>query len=109
MIQKCFQIDKRDNVATALHDLLVMDAIILGDKNRDVVMAIEPIKKGHKIALKKIKAGEKIIKYGVVIGRATKNIEEGQWIHLHNCESLYDERSTHLNLETGAPQDTQYD
>jgi len=32
--------------------------------------------------------GEPVIKYGEVIGRATKDIGEGTHAHVHNIESL---------------------
>ena len=50
-----------------------------------------------------------IVKYGVVIGRATKPIPAGSWVHLHVMRSNYDERSSHLNVHTGAPEDTRYE
>lgn len=44
---------------------------------------------GHKMASKVIRAGEKIIKYGVPIGSATRNIAVGDHVHLHNIQSDY--------------------
>ena len=84
---KAFQIDLGDNVATALAG----------------------IPAGHKIALKDIGAGGHIVKYGVVIGRATADIPKGSWVHLHVMQSIYDERSSHLDVRTGAPKDTKYE
>lgn len=49
----------------------------------------KPIGIGHKIAARFIAAGEKIIKYGVPIGSATKDIERGMHVHLHNMKSDY--------------------
>lgn len=46
---------------------------------------------GHKIALKNIKKGDSVIKYGMVIGKATKNIKQGEWVHSHNLKSHLDE------------------
>ena len=42
----------------------------------------------HKIALKDIAAGEKIVKYEKCIGQATENIKKGQHVHSHNLVSL---------------------
>ncbi len=42
---------------------------------------------GHKIALKEIKEGEKIIKYGNPIGVATEKILPGAWVHSHNLKT----------------------
>ncbi len=46
---------------------------------------------GHKFALKDIKQGETVIKYGQIIGRATVNIKKGEWVHTHNVKSHLDE------------------
>ena len=71
--------------------------------------AAQEIPVGHKLALCDIAEGEMIVKYGVVIGRATKPIPAGSWVHLHVMRSNYDERSSHLNVHTGAPEDTRYE
>jgi altronate hydrolase len=39
---------------------------------------------GHKIAVRPIRAGENVRKYGQIIGQATEAIEPGQWVHSHN-------------------------
>jgi len=44
---------------------------------------------GHKIALVDIETGEKIRKYSVAIGSATKAIRKGEHVHLHNMKSDY--------------------
>ena len=50
---------------------------------------------GHKYALKDIKKGETIIKYGQIIGRASTDIKEGEWVHTHNVKSHLDETPTY--------------
>jgi altronate dehydratase len=47
---------------------------------------------GHKFALLNIKKGELIRKYGEIIGVATQDIKEGDWIHIHNIKSHYLEK-----------------
>jgi len=42
---------------------------------------------GHKYALKPIKAGEHIIKYGMPIGHATVDIAAGEHVHTHNVKT----------------------
>lgn len=42
---------------------------------------------GHKLAVTDIKKGDKILKYGEVIGLATQNISKGDYVHTHNVES----------------------
>ncbi len=46
---------------------------------------------GHKYALKDINKGEFVIKYGEIIGRASQDIKEGEWVHSHNVKSHLDE------------------
>lgn len=50
---------------------------------------------GHKIALRDIDEGEAVIKYGAVIGRATKPIHAGEWVHTHNLRTHLDEAQTY--------------
>ena len=61
---------------------------------------------GHKFALKDIKKGEYIIKYGEIIGRAIADIKEGEWVHTHNVKSHLDENAEYsYNFSaTGFPQ-----
>lgn len=44
---------------------------------------------GHKIAARRIRAGESIVKYGAPIGTATRSIAIGEHVHLHNMKSNY--------------------
>ena len=104
---RCFQVNPMDIVATALDDLAPGHVQVLGGAGT-VVDATEEILLGHKIALRRIDQDEAIIKFGVPIGIATTVIEPGAWVHLHNCRSKVDERSSHLDLKTGAALDTAY-
>lgn len=105
-----FQIHTQDNVATALVPVAAGTTVtLLGDTMTDHLQAVTDIPVGHKIALRDITDGEDIVKYGVVIGRATADIPSGSWVHLHVMCSIYDERSSHLDVITGAPKDTRYE
>ena len=104
-----FVIESKDNVATALAQLAPGKVMLLGDALSSQITALEEIPKGHKIALRDIAEGEQIMKYGISIGRATKAIPAGSWVHLHVMCSNYDERSSHLDVKTGAPKDTKYE
>lgn len=48
------------------------------------LLAKDFIGRGHKVALKPIKAGQEVLKFGQVIGVATADIAPGEHIHLHN-------------------------
>jgi (2R)-sulfolactate sulfo-lyase subunit alpha len=47
---------------------------------------LEPVPLGHKIALRDIDAGEQVVEYGAVIGRATTAIRAGEHVHVHNVK-----------------------
>ena len=77
-------ISDEDNVATAL------DAIERGQTVRaggSTVTATEAIPRGHKIALRAIAVGDRVIKYGSPIGTATLSIAAGAHVHTHNVAS----------------------
>ncbi|MCD6574464.1 UxaA family hydrolase [Candidatus Aerophobetes bacterium] len=86
---KALIINSIDNVATAIADIEPGEVISLKieEKTRQVNIR-ERIPFGHKFALKKIRKGESIVKYGEKIGRATQDIESGFHVHIHNVESL---------------------
>ena len=107
--QIAFQIELTDNVATALTPLSPGPVLFRGDAAVPAVQAVETIPVGHKIALRDIAKEENIVKYGVIIGRATADIPAGSWVHLHVMRSIYDQRSGHLDVNTGAPKDTRYE
>ena len=54
----------------------------------NVAVALSGEKVGHKFALRRIRAGEKVIKYGMPIGTALCDIEEGEHVHTHNLKTL---------------------
>lgn len=107
--QRAFQIERADNVATALMPLEAGRVLLLGNAEAADIEVCEKVAAGHKIALCDIDKGQDIVKYGVVIGRAVKHIKKGAWVHLHCMRSLYDERSSHLDAVTGAPKDISYE
>lgn len=48
------------------------------------------LENGHKYALQSIKAGERVIKYGMPIGVATEDIPQGAHVHSHNMKTGLD-------------------
>ena len=81
-------IKRQDNVATAIRDIEEGKMATVGiEDDTLIVRAIQPIPLGHKLALRRMQSGEEILKYGTVIGRATKDIQVGKHVHVHNVES----------------------
>jgi len=46
----------------------------------------DAIELGHKVAIEPIAVGAPIRKYGQIIGFAAKQIQPGDWVHVHNVE-----------------------
>ena len=81
-------VDPRDNVATALDELEIGDAVALAaGEARLTVELIDHIPFGHKFGLFFIKTGSSVLKYGEVIGVATRDIAPGEHVHIHNVAS----------------------
>jgi altronate hydrolase len=73
-----------DNVATALEPLAAGEPVRAG---ASIVTTVDPIPRGHKLALRAIRAGEVVIKYGSPIGTASCAIAAGAHVHTHNVAS----------------------
>ena len=54
--------------------------------------ATEDITIYHKLATRTIEKGEPVVKYGEHIGVATEQIPEGAHVHVHNVESMKEDR-----------------
>jgi len=76
----------RDNVAMVLSP--VGPGELLHIDGRPLLVR-DPIPAGHKIAICRIAAGEKVIKLGASIGSATQSILAGAHVHSHNLTSDY--------------------
>ena len=77
-------ISERDNVATALEAIDAGREIQAGGAT---VVAAEAIPRGHKLAVRAIRAGEPVVKYGSPIGTASADIAAGAHVHTHNVAS----------------------
>ena len=73
-----------DNVVVALHPIAKGTLV---EVDGLAVTALEDIPQGHKMAVKPIKNGENVIKYGFPIGHATADAEPGTWMHTHNVHT----------------------
>ena len=77
--QQILSLSGDDNIAVALQRI-ERDA----ELSQSGLMARDPIPSGHKIAVSPIASGQKVIKYGHVIGVATQDIQSGEHVHVHN-------------------------
>lgn len=79
-------LDKKDNVATCISAAKKGEAIkILGGGE---IFCVEDIPIWHKVALEPIGKGEKIFKYGEIIGEASVDIAKGAWVSHENIFSV---------------------
>jgi altronate dehydratase len=76
------RVHPRDNVAVVAADVQADDMVRLDDGSE--VRAVEAIPRGSKVALGAIACGEAVIRYGEEIGRATRDIAAGEYVHTHN-------------------------
>ena len=83
-MQDIVKIHENDNVAVALRPLAKGET--MGKAGAEVCRR-EDIPQGHKFALRPIKAGEEVVKYGFRIGYAKEDIEAGAWVHVHNVKT----------------------
>ncbi|MCI9148075.1 MAG: altronate dehydratase [Hungatella sp.] len=103
-MQDVVKINREDNVAVALRPIAKGETLVIGDIS---VTAAQEIPQGHKVALKPVKAGEEVVKYGFRIGFAKEDIEKGQWVHVHNLKTAlgdvltYQYEPVHACVEDG--------
>ncbi len=78
-VPDAIRLNPSDNVVIALRDLGA------GSRVPDVAVPLAgPVARGHKIAARAIAPGETVIRYGQIIGVATRPIAAGEHVHTHN-------------------------
>ena len=87
-----------DTCVTIAGDVEKGDTVSFAESGSErMITSKEDIPKWHKIAVKSVKKGEGIYKYGAIIGIAAEDIEEGRHIHVHNIHSRGDNASSREN------------
>jgi len=79
----CLRVNTKDNVVTLIKEIAAGEEV----SGKDVPSGIRSFSKlqlGHKIAIEEIGEGDRIIKYGETIGYASRMIEPGEHVHVHN-------------------------
>lgn len=85
------KVHDKDNVATIFANGIADGTLVeIHDKKgaAESVAVKGDVPFGHKIAVRRIGKGEQIIKYGEEIGVATKDIAKGEYVHVHNLDSM---------------------
>jgi len=85
-MEKAIIIKPNDSVVTVIIAITKGEPITYSSCEKPVY-ANTNIPVYHKVAIRKVNIGEKIYKYGEVIGCATKDIAIGDHVHTHNLSS----------------------
>lgn len=105
-MNKLVRISEKDLVAVALQPLSAGETASWGSGK---VTLLNDVPMGHKVALRDIKKGEAVIKYGFPIGQATEDIPRGAHVHTHNLRTLlsgvqaYEYHPSHPRQQTLPP------
>ena len=91
-MRQVLKISAGDSVAVALTALEAGKTL---DVEGQQVTLITDVPAGHKFALKEIKAGEPIVKYGFPIGQAKYDVQPGEHVHVHNLKTLLSSELTY--------------
>jgi galactarate dehydratase len=68
---------ERDNVAIVAND----GGLPAGTRFASGLTLVDKVPQGHKVALLDLAAGDAVLRYNVVIGRAARAIPAGSWVH----------------------------
>ena len=83
--------DEKDNVGVVVIEKITpkqdCDCWIMENDKSIKVNSTNAVPLGHKIALKDLKEGDTILKYGHDIGKVVKSIKKGEHVHVHNVKT----------------------
>lgn len=83
MKKRVLKVHPGDNVIVALTDLKAGEEIVFEGKGFILKSDVDA---KHKFAERRFEAGDEIIMYGVLVGKAQTVIEEGEWINVFNVK-----------------------
>ena len=81
------QLSPSDNVVVAISELAPGHILEVGGES---VATVNRIPAGHKVAVRAIKQGEAVYKFGSQIGSATADVAAGEHVHSHNLQHKHD-------------------
>ncbi len=83
--------DSKDNVGVVVVEGLKAGAemlcVVTHDNSDFHLKSEHDIPIGHKVALKDIKSGDTVWKYGQDVGKAVADIAKGEHVHTHNMKT----------------------
>lgn len=89
-MSKAIVMSEVDNVATLLAGVAAGTLVSLIDKQGNALPAVEALENipaGNKIALRDLRPGEHMVKYGAACGLVSAPIRKGDLVHVHNVKS----------------------
>lgn len=84
-MREVLKISPGDSVAVALVPLKAGDTV---EVDGEIITLLDDVPAGHKVALRAMRTGEHVIKYGFPIGEAKTDIPQGSHVHVHNLRTL---------------------
>jgi (2R)-sulfolactate sulfo-lyase subunit alpha len=83
--------DRKDNVGVVVVEGLQagteMFGVITADDTPFHLVAGADVPIGHKVALRDLKAGDTVIKYGEDVGKIVADVKMGEHVHTHNMKT----------------------
>ena len=82
--------EKSDTVGVATVDIKAGETVkgLYMDTQQSIeIKTLKEVPLGHKIAVKNMKTGDTVIKYGHDIGKVVTDIQVGNHVHIHNLKT----------------------
>jgi len=83
--------DRGDNVGVVVVEGLTagtdMLCVVTADNSDFRLSVRQDVPIGHKVALRNLKPGDAVIKYGQDIGKVVADIATGEHVHVHNLKT----------------------
>ena len=83
--------DAKDTVAVVVVEGVkagtTLNGWIMDEDKVTSMVALQDIPIGHKIALKDMKVGDTVWKYGIDMGKVVADVKAGQHAHVHNIKT----------------------
>lgn len=86
MENNALRIHDDDNVVIATQDVKKGEKVVVNGES--LCEALEDVEAGHKIALVTLGSGENVCRYGEPIVETTRDIQRGEWVHVHNTQPI---------------------
>ena len=99
MKHRVLKVHPKDNVLVALSNLAKGEKISFGENEYELT---DPIPAKHKFFIKDLKAGDEVIMYGVLVGKAQHDIAKGSRMTTENIKHAaepYDYRGAHFEWQ----------